>query len=195
MGFEKVMDPKTQWRQKLLELRKQLKSQQIEGASERIAAKFFSLEEVRLADRLGLYAAFQNEVQTEKFFLQAHALRKEIYFPAVDPETKNLQLYRVRHWSELKKGFAGILEPGSRRHPLRNINYLNVIVVPGVGFDRKGNRIGFGQGYYDRLLASYRGLKIALAYDFQVLETLPATPRDQRLDLILTEERIIKATP
>lgn len=186
------MDPKTQWRQKLLALRKQLQPEQVEEASERIATKFFSLEEVRLADRLGLYAAFQNEIQTEKIFLQAHALRKEIYFPAVDPETKNLELYRVRHWNELKPGFAGILEPSARRHPLRNINYLNVIVVPGVVFDRKGNRIGFGHGFYDRLLAAYPGIKIALAYDFQLVEALPVTPRDQRLDLILTEERIIK---
>lgn len=189
------MDPKTQWRQKILGLRKQLKAQQVQEASKRIAAKFFSLEEIRLADRLGLYAAFQNEVQTEEIFFKAHALRKEVFFPAVDPETRNIQFYRVRHWNELKKGFAGILEPSSRRHPLRNINYLNVIVVPGVGFDRKGNRVGFGQGYYDRLLASYRGLKIALAYDFQVVETLPVAPKDQRLDLILTEERIVKVIP
>lgn len=186
------MDPKTQWRQKILIQRKQLHREQAVEASARIASKFFSLDEVNGAERIGLYAAFCNEVATEPIFLKAHALRKEIYFPAVHRETNQIQMFRVRHWSELKKGYCGILEPAARRHPLKNIDYLNVVVVPGVAFDRRGSRIGFGQGFYDRWLKDYHGTKVALAYDFQVVASLPVTPKDQRLDIIVTEERIIK---
>lgn len=157
-----------------------------------MASKVFSLEEFNLADRLGLYAAFNNEIQTDGIFSKSHALRKEIFYPAVNPKTKEIHFYRVHALKDLKAGFSGILEPDKSRYPLTNLNLLNVIIIPGVAFDKKGNRIGFGEGYYDRLLEKFKGKKIALAYDFQVVETLPSTARDQRVDMIVTEERIIK---
>lgn len=186
------MDSKQKWRQALLEKRRNLTPQEVAGASKKIAARFFALEEVRLAERFGLYAAFQNEVETTVIFTRAHALRQEIYYPAVDPESRTLHFYRVRNLKELRPGFAGIPEPDSKNNRLRAINYLNLIVVPGVAFDRKGNRLGRGEGYYDRLLGGYHGLKIGLGYEFQVVEELPATPRDRRLDYLVTEERVLK---
>lgn len=186
------MDPKKRWREAILEQRRQLDPRFVREASEKIESLFLSLEEFNLAERMGLYAAFKNEAETAGIFGKAHALRKEIYYPAVDSKTKEIRFYRVKNLKELGHGFAGILEPKKRAHYLANINFLNLIVVPGVAFDLKGNRLGFGQGYYDKLLEPFHGKRVAFAYEFQIADTLPSQLRDQRMDVIVTEERVIR---
>lgn len=185
------MDSKTQIRQTILAKRSSLTEDFLKTASHRIVLKLLSLEEFVLSERLGLYAAFRNEVLTDEIFQKSHALRKEIYYPKVNTQKREVQFYRVHSLKELKAGFAGILEP-SKGHPLTDIRYLNMMIVPGVAFDRQGNRVGFGLGYYDRLLEKFLGKRVALAFEFQVVEELPKTPRDERLDFIITEERILK---
>lgn len=185
------MDPKTQWRKTWLAKRQQLTADFVRTASRRIAHRLFGLEALILAERIGLYAAFQKEVETAELFAKANALRKEIYYPKVDRKQNRLRYYRVHALSELQPGFAGILEP-ARGHPLTNLDYLDGLVVPGIVFDKRGHRLGFGGGYYDRLLAGYHGRKVALAFDFQLVESLPATVWDERVDVIITEERIIQ---
>jgi len=186
------MDSKTQWRLDLLAKRSQLNLDFVREASQRACQHLFALEEFVLAERLGIYSAFHNEIETAGIFTKAHALRKEIFYPAVDPQSKEIHFYRVRRLSELQPGYAGILEPSKRAHYLSDINYLNLVIVPGLAFDKKGNRIGFGHGYYDRFLNPFRGKRVALAYEFQICDSLPSQPRDQRVDIIVTEERILR---
>lgn len=186
------MDPKKRWRETILEQRKQLDPRFVREASEKIGDLFVSLEEFNLAERVGLYSAFRNEVETADLFAKAHALRKEVYYPAVDPTSKEIRFYRVKNLKELGPGFSGILEPKKRTHYLRDINFLNLIVIPGVAFDTKGNRLGFGHGYYDKLLEPFHGKRVAFAYEFQITDLLPSQPRDQRVDIIITEERVIR---
>lgn len=186
------MDSKVTKRQTLLAKRHQLDPLFIEEASQKIVTHFLGLEEFRLSDKIALYADFKGEVQTASIFRKAHALRKEVFYPAVHPETRQIQFYRVQKLMELSPGFAGILEPKNRKYPLSNLNYLDLILVPGVVFDRQGNRIGYGQGFYDRFLSRYRGKRVALAYDFQVCDSLSMERSDQRVDVIVTEERVLR---
>ena len=188
------MDPKAQWRQTILEKRNNLAQDFVKEASRKIALHLFGLEEFNLSERLGLYAAFRNEPETEAIFVKSHALRKEIYYPKVNAEKKEARFFRVNALQELKKGYAGILEPSKSKNHLSNIDYLNTIVIPGVVFDQQGNRIGLGEGYYDKLLENFHGKRIALAYEFQVVDALPQSHKDQRVDIIITEERIIMAS-
>lgn len=186
------MDSKTRWRRTILAKRRQLDPQFILEASQRIAQRLFSLEEFQLAERIALYASFRGEVETEPIFQKSHAMRKELFYPAVDEARQAVSFYRVQNLKELAPGYKGILEPVKRTHPLGKLNFLNMIVVPGVVFDVKGNRIGFGLGFYDRLLEKFKGVRAALAFDFQVCDLLPIHNKDQRMDIIVTEERIIK---
>lgn len=186
------MDSKTQWRQKTLEKRKNLDPHFVRDASLKVLWQILSLEEFLLAERIGLYAACHHEIETAPLFSKAHSLRKEIFYPAVDSKNQKVHFYRVRSLKELEPGYARILEPSKRTHPLRDVNFLNMIVIPGVAFDKKGNRIGFGLGFYDKLLETYRGRRIALAYEFQLCDSLPSQPKDQRVDVIVTEERILR---
>ncbi|MDO8526949.1 MAG: 5-formyltetrahydrofolate cyclo-ligase [Deltaproteobacteria bacterium] len=187
------MDPKAQCRETLLTKRRQLSPKFVCEASQKVGLHLFSLEEFNLAERVGFYSSFDNEIETEPLFLKSHALRKEIFYPAVDPKTEEIHFYQVRSLKELKPGYCGILEPAKREHALHDINYLSLIVIPGVAFDSKGNRLGFGKGFYDKLLAGFQGKKVALAYEFQMCDSLPVTKgRDQRVDIIVTEERILR---
>lgn len=187
------MNSKAQKRQALLEKRRQLEPQFVLDASREVARRLFSLDEFLLAERMGLYAAFKNEVETASIFQKAHGMRKELFYPAVDSQREAISFYRVRHLEDLSPGYCGILEP-EKRHSLTNINYLNCILIPGVAFDLRGNRLGLGKGYYDRLLSGFKGKRLALAYDFQIVDWLPSSARDERVDILVTEERVLRIT-
>lgn len=186
------MDSKLKWREETLQKRRQLQEEFIRDASYKIATHLFALEEFRLAERIALYAPVRGEVDTSRIFKQAHDFRKEIYYPSVHTEEEAIRFYRVQRLEDLAQGYAGILEPPKVRHPLSNINYLNIIIVPGVCFDSRGNRLGYGKGYYDRLLKGYNGKRVALAYDFQVCDVLPSQEKDERVDIVVTEERVLR---
>jgi len=94
------------------------------------------------------------------------------------------------HFAVLEKllpGSFGIPEPGADL-PLANMEDINVMLVPGVAFDRKGNRLGYGKGYYDRLLAhsSHKPLLIGISFDETLYDEIPAEPHDVRMDYIVT---------
>jgi len=97
---------------------------------------------------------------------------------------------------ELVPGFRGILEPPPHA-PAIGLSQVRLIVVPGVGFDRHGHRIGQGGGHYDRLLARLRatahpGLVVGLAYAVQIVPEVPREPHDQAVDLVVTEEGLLR---
>jgi 5-formyltetrahydrofolate cyclo-ligase len=99
---------------------------------------------------------------------------------------------RVSDRRQLRKGAYGLREPADLC-PLCALEELDIVVTPGLGFDRRGYRLGYGEGYYDRCLAGLRPqcLTIGLAFACQVVPLLPSGPLDQPVDLILTEEETI----
>ena len=121
-------------------------------------------------------------------------LGKRLALPAVDPAHKELKIFEVRDISELVSGYMGIPEPeitGNREISLRDID---IVIIPGAGFDIKGNRLGYGAGCYDRLLsASGKHLTtIALAFEEQIVERIPAESHDIKVDMIVTDKRVIR---
>ncbi len=92
--------------------------------------------------------------------------------------------------TDLSIGKFGIREPatGCAEIPL---DQLDLVLAPGVAFDSSGRRLGRGRGFYDRLLAAASGVKCGVAYDFQLLETIPAEPHDARVNFILTPARCV----
>ncbi len=186
-----VMPAKESLRQEMLHRRVGLDAAFVMDASEKVKKFLLSMEEFRLSERLGLYASIRNEVETKEIFLAATRLRKELFFPAVNPKDKTIKYYHVGLWEDLAPGYAGILSPKHHR-ALKHINDMQAILIPGVAFDAKGHRLGFGDGYYDRMLATYQGTRIALAYEFQIVDSIPFTPKDEAVDFIVTEERVIR---
>ncbi|CUS91999.1 5-formyltetrahydrofolate cyclo-ligase, partial [Candidatus Kryptonium thompsonii] len=91
--------------------------------------------------------------------------------------------------SELKKSTFGILEPEKIREV--GLSEIDLVLVPAIAVDRFGNRIGFGAGYYDKFLSQVNCPKIALVYDFQIVDKIETSPSDVPVDFIVTETEII----
>ncbi|MEM4554912.1 MAG: phosphoribosylglycinamide formyltransferase [Candidatus Anstonellaceae archaeon] len=186
---------KDEIRRKMLKLRDEHYSKKGHALCLLIMDRFLRLKEFEDAKRVLLYAAKGSEVHTDGIINSALSLGKEVVLPVTDKEKHELELYRIKSLEELSAGAFGILEP--KKIPERKVepSGIDLAVIPGIGFDLQGHRIGYGKGYYDKLLPHIKGKKIGLAYEVQVVERLPVEPHDVAVDMIVTEERVIECKP
>jgi 5-formyltetrahydrofolate cyclo-ligase len=142
-----------------------------------------------------LYAPKNHEIETSLIFADAAATGRSIWFPRVRRQSQELALVKVEDPAELEPGAFGVLEPtGAETVPVANLRRA-LICVPGLAFSPSGQRLGRGGGYYDRLLAQAgpQSISAGLAYAFQVLDQIPQSPGDRRIDLIFTESALYQA--
>jgi 5-formyltetrahydrofolate cyclo-ligase len=146
-----------------------------------------------LASRsVALYSPIQNEVHTGDILQQSLSRGRKVFYPRLGSDD-SFDLIQVLSVVELTAGRFGIQEPtGSGLLPEADYSGL-VVFVPGVAVDPRGNRLGRGRGWYDRLLKCLddRSIAVALAYELQVVEEVPAELWDERVDYVVTEKRII----
>jgi 5-formyltetrahydrofolate cyclo-ligase len=166
----------------MLERRNRLTCQEIAKRSNSIQEFVINSKEFLQAKVVGAYFALGSEVTTELIIERAKTAGKKIALPRVEED--NIIFYELSSIKFLIMGRFGIMEPP----PYRHISDIDVLVVPGIAFDKKGNRLGYGKGYYDRLLSGKRTFSIGLAYSFQLLENLPYDRYDKRLDAIASED-------
>ena len=133
-----------------------------------------------------VYKSAFREVNTEFLIDNLRSQGKKIIFPVSNVETKTITL--CEDTNSFKEGAYGILEPEIKKEV--NPDMVDAFVVPGIAFDKDKNRLGFGAGYYDRLLKNLRVKKVGICYDFQVAESIDATPNDVKMDLVITDKRI-----
>jgi 5-formyltetrahydrofolate cyclo-ligase len=159
--------------------------QTLEKMSLAVIERFQTLEIFKSARAVGAYMPLADEVDVTPLF---QALEKTFYIPAFD---EALGMYRMaRLTAELKKGHFGIPEPAVP--DFAGENEIDLILVPGVAFDRAGRRIGRGGGFYDRILPQYRAARAGICFDFQCLEPLPAEKHDVQMNWLGTETQILK---
>ncbi len=140
-----------------------------------------------------IYISKATEVDTRGLIQQLLAMGRQVCVPWYDGAKERYVASELRDFAlDLMTGQFGILEP--RPEAVRPLggDQIDAALVPGLAFDEAGNRLGRGRGYFDRLLRDVRGVKIALVYDFQVLSEVPTEAHDARVDLIVTEKRVIK---
>ncbi len=178
-------------RKEVLDARFRLTGEERRARSAGIEARLFSLPEFRAASTIMFFASFQSEVDTHHMIRRALAEGKRVVLPKV--KGKELALFEISNFDkDVSPGAWGIPEPdgpGARRTALAEIG---IIVVPGAAFDERGNRIGYGAGFYDKLLASFSGMTVAIAFDLQVVPNVPADPHDVPVKKIVTERRTIE---
>jgi 5-formyltetrahydrofolate cyclo-ligase len=141
-------------------------------------------KEFKSAKTVGAYHAFGSEVKTDLIIEQARSLGKRVALPSVEGES--LTFYELSSGKYLVKGRFGIMEP----LPYDPVDQIDLLVVPGVAFDKQGYRLGYGKGYYDRYLEKKKTFSVGLAYLFQLLESLPTSENDMKIDAIATEDSI-----
>lgn len=134
-----------------------------------------------LSDNILLYHSLPDEVETHRF-LDKWSRSKKFFLPRVNGLNLEILPYQK---SSLRLGSFQIEEPdGNDTVPVEQID---LIIVPGVGYDASGHRVGRGKGYYDRLLTSTRATKIGVAYDFQVVDSIEVEPHDIGVDIVITD--------
>lgn len=165
-----------------------------------IAERVIGLEEFRKSNKVLLYSAIRNEVETLRIFQEAKRLKKNIFFPRV--MGKEMNFFLVDETTEFEISKFGVCEPKPESTKVHEPSEEDEILVlmPGVVFDEEGNRIGYGGGYYDKYLQwltdgnIYKKMNtVAVAYDCQIVEMgqIETEPHDIRVDYIITENRVI----
>lgn len=181
-------------RERMLVERSALPAPAREEASRAIGHRLDSLAELRDADAVLGYVAFGTEVDLRPY-LEARLLRgRAVYLPWVDGDV--LRIARVRDLdADLVPGWRGVREPAPGHRQEADVRLLDAVVAPGVAFDRHGHRLGYGGGHFDRLLARLRpGTFVAgVAFDAQVVDTVPVEAHDAPVDAVVTESCIMRA--
>jgi 5-formyltetrahydrofolate cyclo-ligase len=168
----------------MLEKRNRLYASEIVKRSKRIQEFVINSTEFQPVKVVGAYFAFGSEVKTDLIIERARLLGKKIALPRVKED--KITFYELSSSKYLIRGRFGIMEPV----PYKRVSKIDLLVVPGIAFDKKGYRLGYGKGYYDRLLSGKRTFSIGLAYSFQLLENLPHDRYDKRLNAIASEDGI-----
>lgn len=183
------METKKEIRRRIRQIRSQIPEELKKQYSVSIQNKLLQDKAFQDADEIFCYVNNKDEVKTDLIMSVAWKLGKKVAVPKV-MERGIMEFFYISGREELAIGHYGILEPLS--NSLAKGNQV-LMIMPGVGFDRKGNRIGYGGGYYDRYLMRYSPkYKIALSYSDQITEYIRNEEQDVSVDKIFTEREIIK---
>lgn len=184
-----IQDKKAHLRQYFKELRNKLTEEDWKKKSKFINHNFLSSFLYRDFHRIAFYYPVNREVDLRPSLRRALD-EKDVYLPRTDLLNKCLTFHRVTDLEDLIPGPFGILEPRPYS-PEIVVDNLEVILIPGIAFDRRKGRLGYGGGYYDRILSGYRGLKVGVAFSFQIVEEIDLEDHDIKMDFLLTEEGIL----
>ncbi|MBO9607873.1 MAG: 5-formyltetrahydrofolate cyclo-ligase [Paenibacillaceae bacterium] len=184
-------------RRRMKEAREALSAEERADRSRRICRHIVGrLEALGLGDGGAVlaYAAFGGEADVADALAWCWRRGVQVALPAAAPQSHRLELRLVRGWGDVAPGAYGIAEPLPACEPLPDAA-LACIIVPGVAFDRHGGRLGYGGGYYDRLLerlaaANVSPYLLAAAYELQLVEEVPTEPHDRPMHAIATEDGI-----
>ena len=139
---------------------------------------------------VALYSAIHNEVATDALFHAARQSGKQVCYPRIVGGL--LEFFRVLQLEDLQPGTYGVATPPAVQERIVPPAAIDLMVVPGVAFDQRGYRLGYGRGYYDRCLAQSAGIAaFGLCYEFQLCPELPVEEHDRRVEALATEQRLI----
>lgn len=195
--MEEIYSKKKELRKSILDIRNNLDTDTKKENDNIIKNKLLESSYYKNAEKIFIYISYSSEIDTIEIIKKALKDGKEIFVPRTVFKTKAMDAVKIISLENLKKDRYGILEP-EEGEPHINPDELDLIVVPGVAFDDRGGRIGYGAGYYDRYfkkISKERSKiikKIALAYDFQVIEEVPMDEQDVKIDCIITEKYILE---
>ncbi len=176
-------------REKHKTIRDSLTNEEIIEKSKKIKENLFSLPEFKNSKTILFYSSIKSEVKTEDAIKDSLALGKRVVLPITNKGQKALEIFEIKDSKGLAQGPFGILEP-KKELPISKED-LDLVIVPGIVFDFRGHRIGYGEGYYDNFLKDVKATKIGLAFEIQIVPEIPAEPHDIKVNKIVTEKRVI----
>jgi len=190
-----LREAKRTLRAAIIEARDALPGAARDERSQRIAERVLALPQFAAAQGVLLTLPFRSEWNAALVASAALAAGKRVVVPRVDAPARVLALHRIASLADdIVHGYRGIPEPRDEL-PLAPCSAVDLALVPGVAFDVQGRRLGYGGGYYDRLLPLLRpdALRVAGAFDEQIVAAVPAAAHDLGVDVVVTPTRLIVA--
>ena len=185
---------KSTLRKNMIRQRKNMKLEDVSAFSTKIINTIMELPEFIKSKNIMLYLNFNNEVDTTPLVTWCFNNGKTVIAPYCIQSTREIIPFEINNLTtDLTKSTFGVMEPKHDLLKKFDIDDIDLIIVPGVVFDKHCNRIGFGAGYYDRFLSkkSKEAITIGIAYDYQIIDEVPTDIYDVPLNFIVTQDRII----
>lgn len=157
-----------------------------------ISDNLFNSEIYNNCESVFCYASFGSEADTTDIVLNSLARNKTVALPVCTDKNGNMDFYKINSFSDLIEGTYGILEPNTNISEKIEPNNKTLLIVPAVVFDKKGYRIGYGKGYYDRYLKKFNGISVGLCYNRCIIAEVPTDKFDEKVDFIVCENFLIK---
>ncbi|AZV44387.1 hypothetical protein BAOM_3778 [Peribacillus asahii] len=158
-----------------------------------ITEQLFHLEEWKKAKVIGITIAVPPEVPTASIIEQAWSEGKKVAVPKCYPQTKVMEFKEITSFQQLESVYSNLLEPIAETVCVDS-EEIDVLIVPGLAFTKEGYRLGFGGGYYDRFLVSFKGTTLALAYECQLVESLPIEAHDLPVHQVVTTNTVFRTS-
>ena len=183
-----IAERKKKLRLKVAEIKQSYSQIELQNFSEEVISTLELTELFQNAKVVLAYYSMPDEVNTHKW-IKKHGSQKHFLLPVVN----NSELILKKYVSEEKMSTSayGIKEPVGDTFPESEYDKIDLVIVPGVAFDRKLNRMGRGKGFYDRLLPKINAPKTAVCFDFQVFDNIPADQGDRKMNMIVCQNEIV----
>ena len=183
---------KKEYRKKGKQVRAALSAEERAQKSRELERRLFQWEPFMIAENVSVFMSFRDEVETHHLIDIMRVTGKRVYVPIVDKENNDLLLSLFHGYDELEKSDLGILEPRINPSRIKEVDELDFILVPGLLFSKDGDRLGFGGGYYDRLLAKLSPdvPRVGICFEEQVVDFVPTGSYDESLDAVVTDQNI-----
>lgn len=168
--------------------RRNMNKNEVAEKSRKAAQLFLNSGIYKSAKIIMLYMPLGNETDTGEIIRRAFADGKTLVLPVTDEQSGRITPYVLEQDTLLEKGGFSVVEPRNSE-PIEK-SEIDAVLVPGIAFDKKGARLGFGRGCYDMFLEKMKAVKLGYCYSFQLLDEIPSDSHDIRMDYIITEKEI-----
>ncbi|PCK20832.1 5-formyltetrahydrofolate cyclo-ligase [Bacillus pumilus] len=166
----------------------QMSAEEFERNTSLLYEQLFQLPAWKQAEMLALTMSRGKEVPTRPLMKKAWQEGKTVCVPTCFPDTKDMTFYEYTPHTKMKSSYFGLTEPDPETSAAVHKEAIDLMIVPGVCFDQQGYRVGYGGGYYDRYLADYHGVTLALCLSVQQIEHVPAETHDIPVSMIVSEK-------
>jgi 5-formyltetrahydrofolate cyclo-ligase len=182
---------KKELRHKIIKQLESLSEQDVRILNHRIQERLFKSDRWSQAKVIGITISRRREIETRHVIEKAWQEGKDVTVPKCFPDDKSMAFYTITDFKQLEEVYFGLKEPKVNGAVAVEPSQIDLLIVPGVCYTKKGYRVGYGGGYYDRYLQHFLGNTLSLLFECQLVKDIPTEKFDIPVELMITEKRII----
>ena len=192
--FKSVAKAKATIRKSIILKRKALSNLKKNEKSLIVTRRLLDMGEFKTSKAVFCFLSTAHEVKTEEIILKAFRLGKDVLVPLLNPQEGDMQVVRISRDTRFAIGKYGVREPSLETREVVSSACIDFVIAPGLAFDIFGNRIGYGGGHYDKLFKNISNdvTRVAVGYDFQIIESVPHSDFDESVHFIVTETKTLR---